>query len=340
MDKALATRTSAEKDLPKGRVGYEPAGVGRASGLCSSAMSLRSDPPEGRDDVLPPSHPQTAWPRTTLGRSGLAVSKIGLGSAYGLGEADVVRAFERGINYFYWGSYRKKSFGKGIRSVARRHRDEMVVVIQTYTRIARTMRRSLESALRQLDIDHADLLLLGWWNQPPPPAIVDAAVALVDAGRARGLVISCHHRPTFQQYIADHRFGAIMVRYNAAHPGAEAEVFPHLGADRPGVVTYTTTRWGSLIDPKNAIAGQPMPTATDCYRFSLSHPDIDVCLAGPANGIELDGALKALELGALDAEAMANMRAVGARVHDAPTPSGRALGFFDRWLMGGKPQGR
>ena len=36
-----------------------------------------------------------------------------------------------------------------------------------------------------------------------------------------------------------------MIRYNAAHPGAERDIFPHLEARRPAVVAYTATSWRS-----------------------------------------------------------------------------------------------
>ena len=49
--------------------------------------------------------------------------------------------------------------------------DELVVVVQTYTRVASLMRASLERALRKLGIEQADLLLLGWWNKPIPARI-------------------------------------------------------------------------------------------------------------------------------------------------------------------------
>ncbi|HTM18974.1 MAG TPA: hypothetical protein VL172_00645, partial [Kofleriaceae bacterium] len=138
-----------------------------------------------------------------LGRTGLQVGRIGLGSSYGIGGADVERAFERGINYLYWGTRRTGGFGRAIRDLARRHREQMVVVVQSYTRAGMTLRPSVELALRRLDLDHADILLLGWWNAPPPDRIVDAALALREAGRVRHLMISCHHRPTFERYIAD-----------------------------------------------------------------------------------------------------------------------------------------
>ncbi len=257
------------------------------------------------------------WRPRTLGRSGLQVSRLGLGSSYGVGERDVERAIERGVTYLYWGSRRRDGFGRAIARAAKRDRDRLCVVVQSYSRSALALGPSLDMALRRLGLDHADVLLLGWWNAPPPRRILDKASALIDAGKVRTVIISCHHRPTFERFITDPAYGAIMVRYNAAHRGAEAEVFPHVAAavDRPdgapGVIAYTATRWGALLDRALVPTGEPVPRASDCYRFALSRPEVDVVISGPASGAELDEALAALDRGPMSDDELAWMRRVG-----------------------------
>jgi aryl-alcohol dehydrogenase-like predicted oxidoreductase len=253
------------------------------------------------------------WQPRPLGRTGLRTSRLGLGSSYGVSGRDVDRAIERGVTYLYWGSVRRDDFGRAITRAARRDRDRLCVVIQSYSRSAVTLGPSLEIALRRLRLDHADVLLLGWWNAPPPRRIVDRARALVDAGKARAIMVSCHHRPTFATLITDPAFDAIMVRYNAAHRGAEHEVFPHVAAAPrpPGVVAYTATRWGALLDRSLVPRDEPLPRASDCYRFALTRDEVDVVLAGPANGLELDEAMAALDRGPMTADELAWMHRVG-----------------------------
>ena len=260
-------------------------------------------------------HPAFA-PRP-FGTSGLTVGALGLGSSFGLPAKDVERAFERGVNFFLWGSLRRRDFARGLRNLAKAHREEMVVAVQSYTRFGSLMEWSVDRALRTMRTDYVDVLCLAWWNAPPPQRIVDAALALRDKGKVKKLMVSCHHRPAFEGFIADASFDALMLRYNAAHPGAEREVFPHLATRRPGTVAFTATRWGTLLDPRYVPAGEATPRPSDCYRFALTNPNVDVCLAGPKDGTQLDEALVALDRGPMDAEELAWMRRVGVGVRDA-----------------------
>jgi predicted aldo/keto reductase-like oxidoreductase len=147
-------------------------------------------------------------------------------------------------------------------------------------------------------------------------------------------MVSCHHRPTFERFIADASFDALMLRYSAAHPGAEREVFPLLGGSsrRQGTVAFTATRWGTLLDPARTPQGEATPRASDCYRFALSNPNVDVCLSGPKDATELDEALAAVERGAMEEDELAWMRRVGAVVRaETSKPGGQSLmGLIDR----------
>jgi aryl-alcohol dehydrogenase-like predicted oxidoreductase len=143
-------------------------------------------------------------------------------------------------------------------------------------------------------------------------------------------MISCHHRPTFPLLARDPRVDLLMTRYNAAHPGAERDVFPHLPEERPGVVAYTTTSWGQLLDPALAPAGERAPRSTDCYRYVLSNRHVDACWAGPANAAQLDDAMRALDLGPMGEEELAWLRRVGESVRTRTRLRTRGLSLADR----------
>src|SRR5260370_15426003 len=99
----------------------------------------------------------STWQRTTLGRTGLDVCRLGLAASYGCPAAAVEQAFERGVNYLYWGSMRKGGFADGLRNL-RSQRERVALVIQSYSRVARLVGWSLGRALRSLDYAYADVL--------------------------------------------------------------------------------------------------------------------------------------------------------------------------------------
>lgn len=113
----------------------------------------------------------------------------------------------------------------------------------------------------------------------------------------------------------DDRYDVFHVRYNAAHPGAESDIFPYLGQGSPGIVTFTNTRWGDLLKPQNMPEGESPPTALDCYRFALTNPHVQVAICGPKSDEEMDEALRLLRSGPLDEDEMDRMRRIGEHVH-------------------------
>ena len=253
--------------------------------------------------------------RVALGRSGLRVSRIGLGASYGISYEACRAAFDAGVNYFFWGSVRTVGMGLAIREIAARQRAELVVVVQCYVRDPRKIGQSLELALRKGQLDYADVVLLGWHDELPSAKVLDAAHALIEQGRCRHLGISSHNRPLFVELAKDPRLEVFHVRYNAAHRGAEREVFPLLSAPAPGIVSFTNTRWGDLLRAQNMPPGMAPPSAADCYRFVLSNPHVQVAISGPKDDAQAREALSVLELGPLDEAELQRMRVIGDHVH-------------------------
>ena len=251
--------------------------------------------------------------KVPLGRTGLLVSRIGIGCSYGVPTSSLVKAFDRGVNYFYFGTLRRAAMARAVHQLAPEHRSELVVAIQSYSRWPNVMRKSVDLALRKLKLNHADILILGKTDQPPSDRLLEELIRTRDSGKVRFLAVSAHQRIRFQQYISDGIFDILMVRYNAAHTGAENEVFPHLPAgNRPGVISYTATRWGTLLQPQ---PGERTATAGDCYRFCLAQPSVDVCLSGPKNDQELEEALGVLRASPMTADDLAWMRRIGTKVY-------------------------
>jgi predicted aldo/keto reductase-like oxidoreductase len=260
----------------------------------------------------------------TLGQTGLRVGRLGVAASYGAPAAAFEEAFENGCNYFYWGSLRKNGMRQAIASICRQgKRDELVVLVQSYSRSPFLMEVFLKKALKSLNIDFADILLLGWHNQRPSPKILDRCLRMKAAGLFRFLAISSHNRLLFPQLAGGDVFDIFHLRYNAAHRGAETEVFDKLkDKGRPGIVSYTATRWGHLLNPKKVPRDEKPPSASDCYRFVLSNPNVDICMCGPRSRSQMKEALRSLELGPLPEEELARLRKIGDHVHEHST------GFF------------
>ena len=105
----------------------------------------------------------------------------------------------------------------------------------------------------------------------------------------------------------------LMVRYNAAHPGAEEDIFPHVDHQSTALVSYTATRWRKLLKRPRGWTGD-VPTAADCYRFCLSHDAVDISLMGVKDAAQLEANLRGLEKGPMVGEEMDTMRAFGRAV--------------------------
>jgi aryl-alcohol dehydrogenase-like predicted oxidoreductase len=256
--------------------------------------------------------------RITLGRTGLSVCPLAVAGGYKVDEKSLLRAFDRGVNYWYHGSLVRPGMTRAVRQlVAAGKRDELVIALQCYLAWPWYLERSLHKELRLLGLDHCDVLLLGWYDKLPPDRVLERLERLREQGLFRHVAVSAHHRPSFVEYAKDPRYGILHIRYNAAHTGAERDVFPAMAKEgRPGTVAYTATRWGALLSAKNVPKGEAAIRGRDAYRFVLSNPDFDVCMTGPANAAEMDEALAALDEGPLAPEEDQRIRSLGKRLYD------------------------
>jgi aryl-alcohol dehydrogenase-like predicted oxidoreductase len=144
----------------------------------------------------------------------------------------------------------------------------------------------------------------------------DELQALREDERVRAISISTHDRVLAGDLAGRGELDALMVRYNAAHRGAEQEIFPYVGKHDTGVVNFTATRWRYLLRrPRGWPKGGRVPTAGMCYRFVLSNPHVDVCMTAPTNLKQLEENLAAIRQGPLPEEEMEFMREFGDAVH-------------------------
>ncbi len=254
----------------------------------------------------------------TLGSTGLKVGRLGVAASYGAPAEAFEEAFEKGCNYFYMGSGRHRAnMSEAINNIRKRgQRDKLVVAIHTYARFGFLTEHFFKKNLFSMGLDRADVLILGWHNRKPSARLMDLTLSLKEKKLVRFIGMSGHNRPFFPKMALSGELDLFHIRYNAAHRGAENETFPHMtGEKQPGIVTYTATRWGHLLSSKKMPPGESTPKSSDCYRFVMSNPSVDVCLCGPKDVNQMREALPALELGPLDADEMNRMKKIGDHIH-------------------------
>jgi len=259
--------------------------------------------------------------KVTLGRSGLEVGRLGISSSYGANAAVFEEAFDYGCNYFTWGTFVKgdsTEMKRAIRNlVAKGNREKLVISVFTYAHDPFLTKYFLKRRLKALGIDHIDILLLGYFPKVPSRRILDGAIKLKEQGMVRHIGVSGHNRKMFKDLVNVPEIEVIHLRYNAAHRGAEEEVFPYFNINnRPGIVSFTATRWGKLMNQKKMPKGESPLTAADCYRYVLSNPSVDVCMMGIKNSDQLRENMAIIEMGKLDKEELKRIEHVGKYVYD------------------------
>lgn len=259
-------------------------------------------------------------PLRPFGRTGLQVSPLGLSASYRPGKHAIQTAAEEGINLFF-------AFGidtqmvAGLRAILPARREQLVLATGAYNYIwwAQDVRKTFEKRLRQFRTDYIDIFLFLGVMKPGefPQKVRDELLKLKEEGKVRAIGLSCHNRLFLGDLAESGEMDALMLRYNAAHRGAEQEIFPHLAAHNPGVISYTATRWSYLVRrPKSLPRDARVPTAGECYRFVLSNPHVHTVLTAPRSERELRENIAAVRQGPLGEEDLAFMRTFGDVVHN------------------------
>ncbi len=218
-----------------------------------------------------------------------------------LAAEDVALAVARGVNYLNWCGY-----DDGIAQALRRkmiERERVAVAMQLDARDAASAESELEEAFRALGTRRIDVVTFYYveskseWQQI---ARRDGALRVLEEARKQGRVgligLTTHQRKLAAEWAEEKKLDLLMVRYNAAHRGAEQDVFPVTERLQMPVVVYTAQRWGALRRPtQDDPPGYMPPAATEWYRFALAHPAVSVVLMAPNGRRELEEDLKLLD---------------------------------------------
>lgn len=255
-----------------------------------------------------------------FGNTGISVTPLGLSASYFPGKKAVYAAAEEGVSVFFGYGF-DVQMTRALRELMPSQRDKFTLITGAYNYIwlRQDIRKAFEKRLRQFKAEYIDVFLFMGVMKPAEyiPKVHEQLLKLKEEGKVRAIGLSSHDRSFLGTLAANGAVNALMLRYNAAHRGAEQDIFPHLALHNPGIISYTATRWRYLLRrpkawPKNA----RIPTAGECYRFVLSNPNVHVVLTAPRSERELRENIAAVQKGPLNEEDMKFMREFGDAVYN------------------------
>jgi predicted aldo/keto reductase-like oxidoreductase len=253
----------------------------------------------------------------------LPVCRLGLATRGGnnLVVDDIQHALAHGIDFLNWCG-QADALSQAVADLGSRRKD-VTVCVQFEARTAAAAATEFASICRELHTDYVDILTFYYveedseWQQiSGPGGALEFCRAAQRAGQVRLLGLTSHQRPLAAAIAGTGMLDLLMIRYNAAHRGAERDVFPVTSALDMPVIVYTCLRWGALLrsTPDDPVDFTP-PSAPACYRFALQHPAVTVALMAPDNRRELDEDLTVLDaVGPLSDVEFASLAAHGQRV--------------------------
>ncbi|MHB1296580.1 MAG: aldo/keto reductase [Anaerolineae bacterium] len=221
-------------------------------------------------------------PTTTLGRTGLVVTRLGIGGAYCTSVEGYRAALDCGVTYvdtarLYRDGQDEDVVGQAIAG----RRDSLTLATKTVTRDAEGARKDLETSLRLLRTDHLDIWQLHHLNTTAereqalgPGGAYEAAVRAREQGLVRFIGVTGHDWVEVGAAAATGLFDTVLCWYNSAMKEPESLVFPHTQAHRMGVVIMSAARNDKLFKPEGA------PPPETFYRYVLGNPAVHVALFG------------------------------------------------------------
>lgn len=257
---------------------------------------------------------------TTLGRTGLNVTRLGYGGApagltnylgaYSPADRDqrqqIIAAIETalslGVTYFdtaadYGDGVSERIFGEALAGAGSE------IVLATKVSIRMEARASVEGSLDNLRRDRLDLVQVHGTVYPPetadailaPGGTLDQLQALRDEGLIRfiGFTSEANNAAVYR-FIADGRFDTMQLAYNLLHQHPYDPTRPFgslLEAEKGamGIITMRTLtsgllqKWVQAVNPANDFDYTPA-----LLHFVLSNPLVDVALVGMRTSAEVE----------------------------------------------------
>jgi len=223
--------------------------------------------------------------RVELGRSGIKVSRVGLGMWQAGGKswgkdvndkdcvAAMVRAHECGVNLIdtaevYGEGHSEEVVGKAIKAIGR---DEVVVAtkIAGYHMRERDVERACRGSLKRLGIKEIDVYQVHWpdpWDQVPFKEGFQALERCWKKGLIRAIAVSnfaVRDLEDARSHLSRADIVSDQLRYNLLQREIETEVLPYCRREKISVLAWSPLAQGVLADtyspkrkPKDAVRKQ------------------------------------------------------------------------------------
>ena len=214
---------------------------------------------------------------TTLGRSGLQVSRIAfgtwqLGGDWGQFEEDTAiaairRARELGVNFFdtaqaYGFGASERLLGKALRDELTRDRDQLVIATKGGLRMTDTglvrdaspewLRQGVDASLTALGVDHIDLYHVHWPDAKVPVAETAGALReLVAEGKIGHVGVSNYNAEQMAEFSETLLVETVQPPYHLFRREIEDDVVPYSQANNIGVLVYGPLAHGLLSGTLN-----------------------------------------------------------------------------------------
>jgi aryl-alcohol dehydrogenase-like predicted oxidoreductase len=239
-------------------------------------------------------------PMTTLGKSGLKVSKFCLGGYHMRvnGEAEAVniihRAIDLGVTFFdsaahYHKGESDKTYGMALKGG---RRQKVILMSKAQLRDRDSAMKQLETTLERMQTDYLDLWQCHEVSRQDevdkilgPNGSLEAFVKAKKEGKVRHIGFTGHHDPAVHQRLLDSFDGweTVQMPINLVdrhYLSFIDNVLPRAKKKGLGVIAMKSNAMGPIT--KNNIA-----TIDECLRFTLSQ-DVDVLVSGVETVAQLE----------------------------------------------------
>src|SRR5580765_6412065 len=253
--------------------------------------------PDDPNSTLRPIRSLTPASQVPLGKSGLKVSMVGLGTGsigWGrrsnqtrLGQDEFTRlmhhAFDRGINFFdladAYGSH--PYFAEAMKGVPR---DRYVIQTKSDSRDPQGARDDIDRFLRELHTDYLDSLIIHCVTIPDWTeryrGVMDVFAEAKRQGKIRAHGVTCHNFGALQSAAASDWVQINQVRWNPgrSHMDNDVEtvraVFKQMRAKGQGMIGMKVVGQGDLLN------GARKLSPAECFRFQVESGVVDAFVVG------------------------------------------------------------